>query len=140
MLQLCLAEYRFRNTALVLEEYPHQNKSVFFCDDNFTDNFRRTKIAARNVIARLNSKDGAYAEGGQNDELLILCAMSKIAYIGLESINPSPLKHIEESVEDIRESIRAFMMRYQVWYVCFGSDEDTVQTIQNSRLCPRNKD
>ncbi|HHU75727.1 MAG TPA: B12-binding domain-containing radical SAM protein [Firmicutes bacterium] len=136
-------KYRFRRTELVLEELAlYQGKDVFFCDDNFTDNYRRTKELLQGMLERKIRLNGWGAqvrvEAARNDELLDLMQRTgaKIVYIGLESINPATLEayNKKQSIEDIRNSIRRFHdhgIRVHGMFV-FGSDEDTVQTIRDT--------
>ncbi len=136
-------KYRFRRTELVLEELAlYQGKHIFFCDDNFTDNYRRTKELLQGMLDQKIKLKGWGAqvrvEAAQNDELLDLMRRTeaKIVYIGLESINPATLKayNKKQSVDDIRRSIRRFHdygIRVHGMFV-FGSDEDTVQTIRET--------
>ncbi|NLX91489.1 MAG: radical SAM protein [Firmicutes bacterium] len=136
-------KYRYRNTNAVLDELSlYQGKNVFFCDDNFTDNYPRTKELLQGMLDRKIKLKGWGAqvrvEAAKNDELLDLMRRTgaKIVYIGLESINPATLKayNKRQSVEDIRNSIRRFHdygIRVHGMFV-FGSDEDTVQTIRET--------
>jgi len=135
--------FRYRNTEIVLDELSlYQGRSIFFCDDNFTASFQRTKELLQGMLDRKIKLKGWGAqvrvETAKNDELLELMRRTgaKIVYIGLESINPATLEayNKKQSVEDIRESIRRFHdygIRVHGMFV-FGSDEDTVQTIRDT--------
>lgn len=135
--------FRYRNTDLILDELSlYQGKPVFFCDDNFTASLRRAKEVLQGMLDRKIKLQGWGAqvrvEAARDDELLELMRRTrgKIAYIGLESINPATLEayNKKQSVEDIRECIRRFHeygIRIHGMFV-FGSDEDTVQTIRET--------
>ncbi len=135
--------YRFRDTEKVLKELSlHENKSVFFCDDNFTANKKHSKELLQGMLDRKIrlKRWGAQVrvEAARDDELLTLMRKSggSIAYVGLESINPATLEayNKKQDIEDIRECIRRFhdhRMRVHGMFV-LGSDEDTVQTVRDT--------
>jgi radical SAM superfamily enzyme YgiQ (UPF0313 family) len=135
--------YRFRSTEKVLKELAaYGRRSVFFCDDNFTANPRRSKELLQGMRDYKIGLKGWGAQvrvdAAQDDELLDLMRRSgaKIVYIGLESINPATLESYnkQQSVADIDSCVRRFHdygIRVHGMFV-FGSDSDTVQTIRDT--------
>lgn len=135
--------YRFRNTAKILEELSaYRGRHVFFCDDNFTADPRRSKELLQGMLDHKIGLNGWGAqvrvEAARDEELLHLMKMSgaNIVYIGFESINPATLEayNKQQSVEDIRNCVRRFHdfgIKVHGMFV-FGSDSDTVQTIRDT--------
>jgi radical SAM superfamily enzyme YgiQ (UPF0313 family) len=85
---------------------------IFFYDDNFVANPKRTKAILRKIIdEKIQFKWGAQvrAEIAKDSELLELMKLAgaDFLYIGFESINPSTLEcfNKNQSVEDIEKSI-----------------------------------
>lgn len=135
--------YRFRSTESVLSELAaYRGRSVFFCDDNFTANPRRSKELFQGM---LDHKVGLKSWGAQmrveaskDPEMLELMQRSggDMAYVGLESINPATLAALnkQQSVGDVRECVRRFHeygIRVHGMFI-FGSEADTVQTIRDT--------
>ncbi len=128
-------------------EYIPQGKEVFFYDDNFVVDKRRTKALLRAMIARgfdlpwsaQMRAEAIYANrrsGEWDTELLELMRDSHCnwVYIGFESVNPAALEEYrkQQTVEQIAESIRAFHaygIRVHGMFV-LGCDADTLETIQ----------
>jgi len=135
--------YRYRCTESVLEEldrYP--GKHIFFCDDNFAADAKRSKELMRGIIDRDIKIKGWGAqvrvEAAFDDEMIELMHRSgcSIVYIGFESINPDTLKgyNKQQTVEDIEEAIKRFHkygIRIHGMFV-FGGDGDTVETIHET--------
>ncbi len=135
--------YRHRSTESVLEELNrYQGKNIFFCDDNFTADPKRTKELLKGIIDRgiKLKRWGAQVrvDAANDDELLDLMRRSGcgIVYIGFESINPATLERYnkQQTVEDIEEAIKRFhhhRIRIHGMFV-FGADTDTVDTIRQT--------
>lgn len=135
--------YRFRSTENVLRELErYRNRFIFFCDDNFTANYRRTIELLQGMLERKIDLKGwscqVRVEAARQEELLDLMRRSgaKIAYVGFESINPATLEALnkQQSPEDIRLCIKQFHeygIRVHGMFV-FGEDSDTVQTIRDT--------
>lgn len=135
--------YRFRSSESVLRELArYRGKYVFFCDDNFTADKKRSKELLRGMIERRLKLKGWGAQvrvdAVEDEELLELmrAAGAKIVYIGLESINPETLKAYrkQQTVAEVERSIRKFHeygIRVHGMFV-FGGDSDTVQTIRET--------
>jgi radical SAM superfamily enzyme YgiQ (UPF0313 family) len=138
--------YRFRDPADVLDELTLLNKrnpraSVFFYDDNFTANVRRTKELLQGVIDRgLKIKWTAQARVDvvKDKELLELMKESGciFLYLGLESINPKTLESYrkEQTVQDIADAVKILhqhRIRVHGMFV-LGSDDDDIKTIRET--------
>jgi len=138
-------KYRFRSKEKVIEELQlHKDNGggwVFFYDDNFTADKKRTKELLRFMIEKgLTPTWTAQVrvDVAKDPELLDLMKRSNChtVYIGLESINPETLKayNKKQSVEDIEkciEILHEYGIRIHGMFV-FGSDNDTVETIQQT--------
>lgn len=135
--------YRFRSTESILQELrAYRDRHVFFCDDNFTANRSRSiellqAMIDQNVILKGWSAQ-VRVEIARDTEMLELMRQTgaKIAYAGLESINPATLKSYrkQQSVEDISEFVRRFHdygIRVHGMFI-FGGEHDTVQTIRDT--------
>ncbi len=130
--------YRFRSTDLVLEELArYHGRPVFFCDDNFTANARRSKELLRGLLDHEIRLGGWGAqvrvEVARDAEMMELLqrAGCRILYVGLESINPATLESYNkgQTVEDVRyfvERCHDYRMRVHGMFV-FGGEEDTVE-------------
>lgn len=138
-------EYRFRAKERVLEEL-QRNKElggtwVFFYDDNFCANKKRTKELLSTMIENgLTPHWTAQVrvDVAKDPELLDLMKRSgcHTVYIGFESVNPETLKayNKKQSVEDIRTCIKtlhASGIRIHGMFV-LGSDQDTKHTIDET--------
>ncbi|NMB41505.1 MAG: B12-binding domain-containing radical SAM protein [Firmicutes bacterium] len=135
--------YRSRSKEKILQELSlYKGKSIFFCDDNFTANPKHTKQVLQEMLDR-NIKLKSWGaqmrvESAKDEEFLELMRRTggDIAYVGLESINPLTLQSYnkKQNVDDIRKCIRKFHeygIRIHGMFV-FGSDQDTVDTIQET--------
>lgn len=138
--------YRFRDTEDVLAELEtlHRRNSkatIFFYDDNFTANVRRTKKLLRGITERglrLRWTAQARVDVIRDQELLELMRESGclFLYLGLESINPRTLESYrkEQTVQDIAEAVKvlhAHGIKVHGMFV-LGSDEDDVKTIRET--------
>lgn len=146
-------KYRFRSTERVMEELrrnkDHGGKWVFFYDDNFCANKKRTKELLRAMI-----KEGitphwtaqVRVEAAKDPELIDCMVKSgcHTVYIGFESVNPETLKayNKKQSIDDIRACIKTLHargIRIHGMFV-FGSDNDTTGTIEETvRFAKQNK-
>lgn len=131
-----------------LETLP-PGKVVFFYDDNFVVDKRRTKALLRGMIEReldlpwsaQMRAEAIYANkrtGEWDTELLELMQETNCewVYCGFESVNPAALEEYNkhQTVEDIADSIRAFHeygVRVHGMFV-LGCDADTPQTIDTT--------
>ncbi|MEK6790101.1 MAG: radical SAM protein [Deltaproteobacteria bacterium] len=138
-------KYRFRSKERVIEELENNRASggdwVFFYDDNFCSDKKRTKELLRTMIEkRLTPPWTAQVrvEIAKDQELLELMHRSgcHTVYIGLESVNPLTLKayNKKQTVEDITNCIRVLhknRIRIHGMFV-LGGDDDTVDTIHET--------
>ncbi|NLW91607.1 MAG: radical SAM protein [Syntrophomonadaceae bacterium] len=136
-------KYRCLETESVLEELvPYKGKKVFFIDDNFTANPRRSKELMQQMIER-NIRPSWWCaqvrtDAARDEELLKLMRDSgcRTVFVGLESINPKTLQSFnkKQDVEDIEFCIKRFhdfgIMVHGMFV--FGADNDTVETIEDT--------
>ncbi len=136
-------KYRCRETEALLEELEqYRGKQVFFVDDNFTANPRRTKELLREMIEQ-DIKPSWWCtqvrtDAARDEELLQLMYDSncRMVFVGMESVNPETLKSYnkKQEVEDIIYCIERFhqlgIMVHGMFV--FGADEDSLQTIEDT--------
>lgn len=132
--------FRTHSVDRVVEELKcHRDTTyVFFADDIFTANKRRTKELLSRMIA-----DGVTPEWGaqvrtetvDDPELLRLMRQSRCfnVYVGFESINPRTLRLFQkkqdlEKIERAIERFHAHKIRIHGMFV-IGSDEDELETL-----------
>lgn len=138
--------YRFRDTENVLEELEvlhrrNPKATIFFYDDNFTANVRRTKELLQGMIdrgIRVRWTAQARVDVIRDQELLELMRESGclFLYLGLESINPRTLESYrkEQTIQDIAEAVKVlhkYGIKVHGMFV-LGSDEDDVKTIRET--------
>jgi radical SAM superfamily enzyme YgiQ (UPF0313 family) len=137
--------YRYRPEEAVVEELRRitavSRSPVFFVDDNFAANLRRTKNILRG-IASLPRKPWWSAmtrpDVARDEELLALMAASGrvTLCIGFESINPDTLKAYNKK-QDVADNVHAMRalkahgIKVHGMFV-FGADTDTVDTIRRT--------
>jgi radical SAM superfamily enzyme YgiQ (UPF0313 family) len=132
--------YRHRSTENIVAElaqYDADKCFVFFYDDNFAANPRKTKELLREMI-RLNLglqwSTQVRTDVAKDPELLDLMAKAGCTtlFIGLESVDPAALLEMnkKQTVEEIRTAIRAIRSRriHVHGMFVFGFDADTPQT------------
>jgi anaerobic magnesium-protoporphyrin IX monomethyl ester cyclase len=136
-------KYRCRETDALLEELKqYRAKQVFFIDDNFTANPRRTKELLSAMIEQ-DIKPSWWCtqvrtDAARDEELLQLMYDSncRMVFVGMESVNPETLKSYnkKQEVEDIVYCIERFhrlgIMVHGMFV--FGADEDNLQTIEET--------
>jgi radical SAM superfamily enzyme YgiQ (UPF0313 family) len=138
-------KYRFRSKERVMEELrtnkANGSKWVFFYDDNFIANKKRTKELLKTMIEEgvtPNWTAQLRVEVAKDPELIDLMVKSgcHTVYIGFESVNPATLEayNKSQSLEDIQHSINVLHkagIRIHGMFV-LGSDEDTVDTLHDT--------
>jgi radical SAM superfamily enzyme YgiQ (UPF0313 family) len=137
-------QFRYNSIDRVIEEIRQngiQAKHIFFCDDNFTADLKRSKQLMKRIIdegLKVEWSAQVRVEAARDPELLDLMARSGcfMVFIGLESINPATLKAFKkaQTVEDIREAVKTFH-HYGIGVhgmFIFGSEEDTVQVLRDT--------
>lgn len=126
--------YRTKSIARVMEEVRACGSThVFFVDDHFVVNKRRTQNMIRQLQAmphRIIWSCQLRTEVSKNPDLVarMRVAGCSMVYIGFESINPQALAqmHKAQSVQDIKRSIRVFKQSGIGVHgmFMFGSDAD----------------
>ncbi len=136
-------KYRYKTKEqLMAEMAPMLGRSINFIDDNFAANPRRTKDLLKTMIAE-NKVPRRYScqlriDAARDEELLGLLRRTncRIAYVGMESINPETLKAYDkgQTVEEIVASIKNFKRHNIGIHGMFvlGGDYDTPQTIKDT--------
>jgi radical SAM superfamily enzyme YgiQ (UPF0313 family) len=129
--------YRHRSTDNVIAElsqYDPELHDIFFYDDNFAANPRKTKELLREMIRRkmhFSWSTQVRSDIAKDPEMLdlMLQAGCMSLYIGFESVDPKALKEMKksQSVEDIRFAIREIRKRriHVHGMFVFGFDSDT---------------
>jgi radical SAM superfamily enzyme YgiQ (UPF0313 family) len=132
--------YRHRSTASVIAEltrYSAREKIVFFYDDNFAANPRKTKELLREMIRlRLGFtwSTQVRSDVARDPELLDLMAEAGCTtlFIGFESVDPLALREMKKSqtVDEIRHAVRQIRARgiHVHGMFVFGFDSDTPAT------------
>jgi radical SAM superfamily enzyme YgiQ (UPF0313 family) len=122
-----------------------ENKHVFFYDDNFAANKKRTKNLLKRIIKERNKTHHIQnlsaqvrVEVARDPELLDLMKEAGFTtfYIGFESVNPRTLKlyNKEQTLEDIKDSIKEIHKRSIKIHgmFVFGSDADGKETFKET--------
>ncbi|MFC1491917.1 B12-binding domain-containing radical SAM protein [Nitrospinota bacterium] len=135
--------YRYTSEDRVLEEirrYRDQDY-IFFCDDNFAVNKRRTKnILRRKIRERLDMKWSAQVRAEVTDDAELIGLMRESncfnVYIGFESFNPRTLEIYNKKmdVDRIRRSMEIFHKHGVKVHGMFvlGSDADDVESVRTT--------
>lgn len=150
---------RFRTNESVVEEMlrlkarAHQTRgkvAIFFVDDNFAINVKRTKSLLRDIIAagaQLSWVAQISANLLRDEELIDLIAESggKWIFIGMESLDPANLKNVNKSFNKPAEygAVLERLARRHVYAITsfiFGLDNDTsgvaARTLEQIREWP----
>ena len=127
--------YRVRGVDKVMEEIAsHHNQKIFFVDDHFVVNKKRThEMLDKMQQMGFSGKWSAQLRTEVTKDLHLVQRMKEsgcaTVYIGFESINPESLKEMRkgQTVEDIRRSIDVFRKNGIMVHGMFmlGSDSDT---------------
>jgi radical SAM superfamily enzyme YgiQ (UPF0313 family) len=137
-------KYRFKSIDRIMEEIKAaapQKGHVFFIDDNFAANKKRTKTLMKSLIDNNIKCDWSAqvrTDVAKDPELLQLMKKAGCfsVYIGFESINPETLSLYNKSqgLEDIENAIRAVKKHSINIHGMFvlGSDTDDIKTIRNT--------
>src|SRR5450432_2299690 len=141
------------NELLLLKARARKEKgqiAVFFIDDNFAINVKRTKSLLRDIIAagaQVHWVAQISANLLRDEELVDLIAASggKWVFIGMESIDPANLKDVNKGFNKPGEYaavLQRLALRnvYAITSFIFGMDNDTVgvaeRTLQQVRSWP----
>jgi radical SAM superfamily enzyme YgiQ (UPF0313 family) len=137
-------KYRFKSIDRIIEELQAASSHkghVFFIDDNFAANKKRTKTLLKAIIdnnIKIEWSAQVRTDVARDPELLGLMKKAGCfaVYIGFESINPETLSLYNKSqgLEDIENSIRAVKKNSINIHGMFvlGSDTDDIKTIRNT--------
>src|ERR1700677_4848958 len=139
------------NELLLLKARARKEKgqiAVFFIDDNFAINLKRTKSLLRDIIAakaQLHWVAQISANLLRDEELVDLIAASggKWVFIGMESIDPTNLKDVNKGFNKPSE-YAAVLERlaqrnvYAITSFIFGMDNDTIGVAERTLMQVRN--
>jgi radical SAM superfamily enzyme YgiQ (UPF0313 family) len=137
-------KYRFRSIENILEElkqYDPKKDYIFFYDDNFTANRKRTKELLNAMIDNnLKFKWSTQVRTDIVKDLELVRLMKKagctVLYIGLESVNPESLVGMKknQTVDDIANAIKILLKHkfYVHGMFVYGFDEDTKDTVKQT--------
>jgi radical SAM superfamily enzyme YgiQ (UPF0313 family) len=140
--------YRTKSVARVMEEIrAYNSKRLFFVDDHFVVNKRRTHAILDGIQAldaRIAWSCQLRTEVSKDRDLVARMrnAGCSMVYVGFESVNPEALKqmHKGQSVEDVKRSIQVFKeSRIGVHGMfMFGMDADQPDCFKStSNFCRR---
>ena len=145
-------EYRFKSIERMIEELKAASSHkghVFFIDDNFAANKKRTKTLLQAIIdnnIKMEWSAQVRTDVAKDTELLLLMKKAGCfaVYIGFESINPATLSLYNKGqrLEDIENSIKAVKrhsIRIHGMFV-LGSDTDDISTIRNTAIFAKKLD
>ncbi|RJQ50666.1 MAG: radical SAM protein [Nitrospiraceae bacterium] len=146
VIQMFGRQYRHKKIDRILEEIraaaSYKPRHVFFIDDNFAANKKKTKELLRAMIANnIKIQWSAQVRTDIAKDLELVELMAKAGcfsvYIGFESINPKTLALYNkgQGIEDIENSIR-LMKKHSInihGMFVLGSDTDDIQTIRNTQ-------
>ncbi len=145
-------KYRFKSINRVIEEIKAaapKKGHVFFIDDNFAANKKRTKALVNALIdnnIKIEWSAQVRTDIAKDPELIELMAASGCfsVYIGFESINPKTLSlyNKRQGIEDINNCIMLLKKHSINIHGMFvlGSDTDDILTIRNTEKFARKLD
>ncbi len=137
-------KYRFNSIDRVIEEIRIHQKSgrtIFFCDDNFAANRKRTKELLERILnENIKIRFGAQVRTDITKDKELVKLMAKAGcynvFVGFESINPKTLELYDkkQDLDDIKRSIKVFKECeiYIHGMFVFGSDADTIETLRET--------
>lgn len=146
VIQMFGRQYRHKTIDRIIEEIKiaasYKPRHVFFIDDNFAANKKRTKELLRAMIAsNIKVQWSAQVRTDIAKDMELVELMSKAGcfsvYIGFESINPKTLSLYNkgQGLEDIENAI-TIVKRHNInihGMFVLGSDTDDIQTIRNTQ-------
>jgi len=137
-------KYRFRSTENIIEElrrYSGRKTMVFFYDDNFAADPKRTRELCQAMIRegiRVKWTTQVRADVARDPDLVRLMKESgcHTVYIGFESVNPGALEdmHKKQTVEEIARAVRVFRQNRIHIHGMFvlGFDQDDWRTVRKT--------
>ncbi len=135
---------RYRSTENIIEElkqYDHKKNVIFFYDDNFTANKKRTRELLHAMIRekfKFKWSTQVRADVAKDPELVKLMhqAGCETVFIGFESIDPESLKEMKklQTPELIKTAIKVFAKnKIQIHGMfIFGFESDTPEKIKET--------
>jgi radical SAM superfamily enzyme YgiQ (UPF0313 family) len=146
VIQMFGRQYRHKTIDRIIEEIKiaasYKPRHMFFIDDNFAANKKRTKELLRTMIANnIKIQWSAQVRTDIAKDLELVELMQKAGcfsvYIGFESINPKTLALYNkgQGIEDIENAIKIVKKHNINIHGMFvlGSDTDDIQTIRNTQ-------
>jgi len=137
-------KYRFRSTENVLAElrqYDSRKNVIFFYDDNFTANRKRTKELLEGMIReqfKFKWTTQVRADVAKDVELVRLMkrAGCHTLYIGFETVNPDSLEEMKkkQTVEEITQAVKVLRknrIHIHGMFV-YGFDQDDWKTVKKT--------
>jgi radical SAM superfamily enzyme YgiQ (UPF0313 family) len=145
VIQMFGRKYRFKSIDRVIEEIREvasRKAHIFFIDDNFAANKKRTKELLKRIIAEdihIEWSAQVRTDVARDAELIDLMGKTGCftVFVGFESINPKTLslynKH--QKVDDIVECIKTFKKASIGIHGMFvlGGDTDDIETIRSTQ-------
>jgi radical SAM superfamily enzyme YgiQ (UPF0313 family) len=137
-------QIRYRSTKNIVEElrqYNQRGNFIFFYDDNFTADRKRTTSLLKAMIKerfKFQWSTQVRVDVARDPEMVQLMkkAGCHTLFIGFESVNPASLKAMKksQSVEDIEQTVRVLRkVRIHVHGMfVFGFDEDDPRTVKET--------
>ena len=137
-------KYRFRSTKNIIEElrlYDDRRNSIFFYDDNFAADPRRTRELCEAMVRekfKFKWTTQVRADVARDPELVRLMKRSgcHTLYIGFESVNPESLEGMKknQTVAEIAEAVKV-LRRHRIHIhgmFVLGFDQDDWKTIRKT--------
>lgn len=137
-------KYRFRSTENILAElrqYDSRKNVIFFYDDNFTANRKRTKELLEGMIReefKFKWTTQVRADVAKDVELVKLMkrAGCHTLYIGFETVNPDSLEEMKkkQTVEEITQAVKVLRKNRIHIHGMFvlGFDQDDWKTVKKT--------
>jgi anaerobic magnesium-protoporphyrin IX monomethyl ester cyclase len=137
-------KYRFRSTENILAElrqYDSRKNVIFFYDDNFTANRKRTKELLEGMIReqfKFKWTTQVRADVAKDVELVKLMkrAGCHTLYIGFETVNPDSLEEMKkkQTVEEITQAVKVLRKHRIHIHGMFvlGFDQDDWKTVKKT--------
>ena len=137
-------KYRFRSTENIIEElrlYSGQKRLIFFYDDNFAADPKRTRELCEAMIReklKITWTTQVRADVTRDPDLVRLMKASgcHTVYIGFESVNPNALEDMKkkQTVEEITRAVKVFRRHHINIHGMFvlGFDQDDWRTVRKT--------
>ena len=135
---------RYRSTENIIEElhqYNSKKNVIFFYDDNFTANRRRTRELLNAMIRekfKFNWSTQVRADVAKDQELVELMSKAgcETVFIGFESVDPESLIEMKkkQTVDEIKSAIKVFNKNKIMIHgmFVFGFESDTIEKIRQT--------